>query len=156
MKTPMTKGSKPLWGSSKDAYFKRILRAEPELGAPALERIFRRLHAEVVQVRLRDPAVELGASDSDASAVSSVEPIDAAVTTAFDPYSPNVVVVVRTAGRERALTALSQIERVEHLRMLAREQQLSIEADIESAADIRAAIVSAAERRIANRRAAAS
>lgn len=142
MKTPMTKGSKPLWGTSKDAYFRRILRSEPGLGAAATERILRRLQAEVVQVRLRDTAMEAAAPHSEAPA--------------FDPYSPNVIVVVRTAGRERALAALSQIERVEHLRMLAREQQLSIEAGIESAADIRAAIVSAAERRIANRRAAAS
>ena len=155
MKTPMTKGSKPLWGTSKDAYFRRILRSEPGLGAAASERIFRRLQADVVQVRLRDASAELTVSDGAAAAVGTPGTLDAAAIL-FDPYSPNVVVVVRTAGRERALAALSQIERVEHLRMLAREQQLSIEAELESAADIRAAIVSAAERRIANRRAAAS
>ena len=42
------------------------------------------------------------------------------------------------------------------LRQLAREQQLGISADLAEASDIRLAIVAAAERRIANRRAAAS
>ena len=151
----MTKGNKPLWGTSKDAYFRRILKTEAGLGAAAAERLFRRLQAEIVQVRLRETSPELGLGALHQASVETRE-IDAAAAAPFDPYSPNVVVVVRTAGRERALAALSRIDRVEHLRLLAREQQLSIEAGIESAADIRAAIVSAAERRIANRRAAAS
>ncbi len=150
----MTKGSKPLWGTSKDAYFRRTLKTEAGLGAAASERLFRRLQAETVQVRLRDTVSEVVGPLLETATEPHV--IDAAAAPAFDPYSPNVVVVVRTVGRERALEALSRIDRVEHLRLLAREQQLSIEAGIDSPADIRAAIVSAAERRIANRRAAAS
>ena len=74
----------------------------------------------------------------------------------FDPFSPNVVVVVRKDGREAALTSLAAIERPEQLKRLAREQQLGIDPALADSADIRAAIVAAAERRIANRRAAAS
>lgn len=150
----MTKGSKPLWGTSKDAYFRRILRTESGLGAAASERLLRRMQAEIVQVRLREASAET--AESRIQAPADTRAIDAVSVAVFDPYSPNVVVVVRTAGRERALAALSSIDRVEHLRLLAREQQLSIEAGIDSAAEIRVAIVSAAERRIANRRAAAS
>jgi hypothetical protein len=73
----------------------------------------------------------------------------------FDPFALNVVVVLRTAGRDAALAALKQIEDCANLRLLAREQQLSVGTDVASAAELSAAIVAAAERRIANRRAAA-
>lgn len=185
------RASKPLYGGSKDAYFRRVLRAEPGVGAAASERILRRLSAEVVQVRLRveQPAAAAaadtvgGAADAisgeptrgGAVAGESVEASEGAEAAVppegaaaldepgpgdrplppFDPYNPNVVVVVRTAGRERALAALGSIDRVENLRLLAREQQLSVAADLATPAELRAAIVAAAERRIANRRAAA-
>ena len=74
----------------------------------------------------------------------------------FDPYSPNVVVVFRTRGRDAVLAALHDIDDVTCLRLLAREQQLGIAGDLDDASAIRQAIVAAAERRIANRRAAAS
>jgi hypothetical protein len=54
------------------------------------------------------------------------------------------------------LEELTSIDDVASLRLLAREQQLGIANDLDEAADIRLAIVAAAERRIANRRAAAS
>jgi hypothetical protein len=82
-------------------------------------------------------------------------PTATAPAEAFDPFSPNVVVVVRKAGRAAALAALGAIASVDNLRLLAREQRLTVAADVSSAADIRVAIVSAAERRIANRMAAA-
>jgi hypothetical protein len=65
-------------------------------------------------------------------------------------------VIVRKQGRNVALAALEAIESIENLRLLAREQRLSIGEEHGTAADIRAAIVTAAERRIANRMAAAS
>ena len=74
----------------------------------------------------------------------------------FDPFSPNIVVVVRKSGRAAALAALDAIDSLDNLRLLAREQRLSVSADLASAAELRAAIVTAAERRIANRMAAAS
>lgn len=80
----------------------------------------------------------------------------ASPATPFDPYSPNVIVVIRTRGRDAVLAELHDIEDIECLRLLAREQQLGIAPDLDSPGDIRLAIVAAAERRIANRRAAAS
>lgn len=183
------KGSKALYGASKDAFFKRLLRAEPGIGAASFERIMRRLQSEVVQVRVRPaearvappgesataglaenagPRTDDGSGDrtgdrtGDREPATLSEPISAGEVVAaldplraFDPFSPNVVVIVRTSGRERALAALGCIDRVENLRTLAREQQLSIDGALDSASEIRAAIVAAAERRIANRRAAA-
>jgi hypothetical protein len=78
------------------------------------------------------------------------------VSTPFDPFSPNIIVVVRTAGREAALAALTAIDSPDNLRLLAREQRLTVAGDAASAADLRIAIVTAAERRIANRMAAAT
>ena len=54
-----------------------------------------------------------------------------------------------------ALAALGAIDSVDNLRLLAREQKLSLAPGLSSATEIRAAIVLAAERRIANRKAAA-
>jgi hypothetical protein len=82
--------------------------------------------------------------------------VPAAATSSFDPYSPNVIVVIRKSGREAALAALAAIDSADHLRLLAREQRLALSADVRSAQELRAAIVTAAERRIANRMAAAS
>ena len=73
----------------------------------------------------------------------------------FDPFSPNVVLIVRQSGRGAALAALAAIDGIDKLRLLAHEQRLSINAELSSPAELRAAIVAAAERRIANRMAAA-
>src|SRR5436189_3563629 len=74
----------------------------------------------------------------------------------FDPFSPNVIVVVRKSGRDAALAALGSIDSVDQLRLLAREQRLAVPADLSSVVELRTAIVAAAERRITNRIAAAS
>ena len=63
---------------------------------------------------------------------------------------------MRKSGRAAALAALDAIDSLDNLRLLAREQRLSVSADTRLAAEMRAAIVTAAERRIANRMAAAS
>jgi hypothetical protein len=60
-------------------------------------------------------------------------------------------VVLRRSGRDAVLAALDAIESLHDLRLLAREQRLSVGANLSSAAELRAAIVAAAERRIANR-----
>ena len=60
------------------------------------------------------------------------------------------------SGRDAALAALAGIDSADQLRLLAREQWLAVPADVASAQELRAAIVTAAERRIANRIAAAS
>jgi hypothetical protein len=65
------------------------------------------------------------------------------------------VVVVRKFGSEAAIEALGAIDSIENLRFLAREQRLNVEGGVLSAAEMRIAIVRAAERRIANRVAAA-
>jgi hypothetical protein len=177
----MRKKTKALSGASQDAYFRRVLKANPNLSAGERDQLVRKLRQEVAQLRVRleprresDPLPDAAASPKPAAATARPPPtiaseapaqlsqpslpISAPILAAepFDPFSPNIVVVVRKSGRAAALAALDAIDSVDNLRLLAREQRLSVGADLLSAADVRAAIVTAAERRIANRMAAAS
>jgi hypothetical protein len=144
----MGKKTKALSGASQDAYFRRVLKTQLELTAEDRDRLVGKLREDIAQLRLRKHG------SADPKPLPSPPP-PAALPPPFDPFSPNVVVVVRTSGRDAALAALGGIDSAEHLRLLAREQRLTISADSSSVADLRAAIVTAAERRIANRFAAA-
>jgi hypothetical protein len=154
--------TKSLSGASQDAYFTRVLKAAPDLTAASKDQILCRLRDEIAQVRLRVKApddlpasarVPLGTAAQPVEAIS--QPASTNAGQSFDPYSPNVVVVVRKFGREAAVQALGAIENIDNLRCLAREQRLNVDTSVVSAAEMRIAIVKAAERRIANRVAAA-
>lgn len=164
-----------LSGTAKDAFVDRAVAAIPGLGVRARARVASCLKRELASVvpataaakrsaageasaaraqrgaREKSPA---GEALSASPAANAPEP--AAPAVAFDPFTPNVVVVIRTQGREAALAALVSIDDVANLKLLAREQQLGIPPDLHDAGEIRCAIVAAADRRIANRRAAAS
>jgi hypothetical protein len=75
---------------------------------------------------------------------------------AFDPYIFGAVAVLMREGRNRLLARLEEITTIEHLRLLARAQNLSISPGISRADEMRLALVESAERRIAHRRASAS
>lgn len=169
----MAKSSRTLSGAAKDRYFERVLESEPELDDGTRERLLARLTTDVALVALkaaprrRTPAAGKASSPlangmgcTEPRAVRACEPppvpSNAESDGAFDPYSPNVIVVIRTQGRDAVMAELHGIADVDRLRLLAREQQLGIEPGLSSADEIRSAIVAAAERRIANRRAAAS
>lgn len=169
----MRKKTKALSGASQDAYFRRVLKANPNLSAGERDQLVRKLRQEVAQLRVRleprqdsepppvvaatvELVVPVAARPPQAIAAEPrAPPLPASAAEPFDPFSPNIVVVVRKSGRAAALAALDAIDSLDNLRLLAREQRLSVGADLASAADVRAAIVTAAERRIANRMAAA-
>ena len=148
----MGKKTKALSGASQDAYFRRILKAHPNLPAEERDRLVGRLRQEIAQLRLRTGA----RADAEAPPPPVPTPTPRPAAAPFDPFSPNVIVAVRKSGRDAALAALGGIDSADHLRLLAREQRLAVPADLSSAEDLRAAIVAAAERRIANRMAATS
>jgi hypothetical protein len=166
----MQKKTRALSGASQDAYFRRVFKAYPNLSADERERLVRRLREEIAQLRLRRSARD--ETETPAAEAPVVEPtstpeptrvstapaavVPAQTSAPFDPFSPNIIVVVRTAGRDAALAALTAIDSPDNLRLLAREQRLSVAGEPVSAADLRTAIVAAAERRIANRMAAAT
>ena len=148
----MAKKTKALSGASQDAYFRRVLKAHPTLPAEERDRLVSRLRQDIAQLRLRTHARRDAGMQSPAIAT----PAPTAASPGFDPFSPNIVVVLRKSGRDAALVALGGIDSTDDLRLLAREQRLSVPPDVSSAEELRAAIVAAAERRIANRLAAAS
>jgi len=157
--------TKALSGAAQDAYFRRALKRHSNLSAEQREQLVRSLKREVAQLRLRliplpheTPSAPLPATTAamqpcvETSAGAQPDVAHAS----FDPFCPNVVVILRTSGRAAALAALAVIDREEHLRLLAREQRLTVGPEVASLAQLRAAIVSAAARRVANRVAAAS
>jgi hypothetical protein len=161
----MQKKTRALSGASQDAYFRRVFKAYPNLSADERERLVRRLRQEIAQLRLRRNARdEAGSPETTTPAETKPAPVLAVpavsvstqASTPFDPFSPNVIVVVRTSGRDAAMAALTAIDSLDDLRLLAREQRLAVAGDPTSATDLRTAIIAAAERRIANRMAAAS
>lgn len=179
----MTRKTKALSGASQDAYFRRVLKTYLDLPEDARERIVRQLRTEIAQLRVRTNAREAAAEAHEAAsgtpsppdaqpdistlaespapaqsepASSPPAPIELPHTAApFDPFAINVIVVLRTAGKDAALEALNAVADTENLRLLAREQRLSVDEDLATPEALSAAIVAAAERRIANRRAAA-
>jgi hypothetical protein len=148
----MAKKTKALSGASQDAYFRRVLKAHPNLPAEDRDLLVGRLRQEIAQLRLRTHA----RAGTEAPRPPDLAPSPPPAASPFDPFSPNVIVVVRKSGRDAALSALGAIENLDHLRLLAREQRLAVPAELSSALELRSAIVAAAERRIANRMAAAS
>jgi hypothetical protein len=165
----MRKKTKALSGASQDAYFRRVLKALPDLSAEERDKLVQRLRQEVAQLRVRveprepetAPPVRPATPPEPVAQLAPAPPAvppepPAAVALSFDPFSPNVIVVLRKAGRDAVLAALDAIESPDNLRLLAREQRLTIAVDASSVAELRDAIVKAAERRIANRMAAAS
>jgi hypothetical protein len=156
----MPRKTRALSGAAQDAYFRRVLKTCASLSAEERDHVVRRLRQEIAQLRLRvvlAPAgqPELAQAPLPAEPAHSPDP-EPAAPTPFDPYSPNVIVVLRKGGRDAALRALNEIDCLDNLRLLAREQRLSVSVELSSAAELRAAIVAAAERRVANRLAAAS
>ncbi len=162
----MARSSRALSGKAKDVFLARAINAETDIDAASRTRLTQRLQRAISLVALsarglRGAAGETevtGAAAQPAPAAELAGSAAAEPAAAFDPYSPNVIVVIRTRGREAVLEALEAIDDVDCLRLLAKEQQLWIGSDLgdASASDLRLAIVGAAERRISNRRAAAS
>jgi len=97
-----------------------------------------------------------------APARASTAPLTPAAKVAgpkFDPYAFGLVPVFQKEGREALLARLGEIADADHLRQLARAQQVSLPQPLrtgEVALDVlRAAIVDAVAKRVADRRAAA-
>lgn len=142
-----------LSGFALHQYLKGVVRREPGLAPAARTRLVSLLEAEIASLRLRR-SIEY---DADA-ATPAKSCAGAGIETAapFDPFTPNVVVVLRTQGAPATMAALLALGDAGLLQALAREQRLTIDEDLDGIEAIAAAIVTAASRRISNRRAAAS
>jgi hypothetical protein len=128
------------------AIFERAVRAAPGLPEPAVRRVVNRL------MRQQKLIVELGGKLHVAEQTGRAKPPREA---AFDPYAFGAVVTLQRLGRDGLMERLAAIESTEHLKALAHAQHLPVDGGLVDASELRAAIVRGAERRIAERRAAA-
>lgn len=74
----------------------------------------------------------------------------------FDPYAIGAVVTLHRLGPEGLLTRLCEIESVDNLKRLGEAQNLCLPKGLDTADEVRLAIVTCAEQRLSERRAAAS
>lgn len=163
-----------LWpGERMRQFFRSILRAEQGVDEALAERLARALERRVNRMLVADdepvpvavrpdetrqdapaaaPAAEpvppRSASGADAEPVVPSEP--------FDPYAFSAVAFYAKQGRAALLKRLSEIGEPAHLRQLAEAQHIGLDAKAKSADALRKAIVAGVERRIADRKAAAS
>jgi hypothetical protein len=143
--------------------FERALSREPGIGPDAAERAVRRLMRRTR--RIAELGSELGTprkapsyrpAAAPAPAFTTPLPRETAPPSDFDPFSLGAVVTLARFGRGGLMERLAAIDNVEHLRKLAAAQHLGVEGAVADIGELREAIVTGAERRMAERRAAAS
>ena len=151
--------TKALSGPGKDKFL-RAIAAEASDKAALLEA----LHVNVPEIRVRlevwkdtlarhKATVDAAAPKSDAAAAAT--PATPAAKP-FDPYGFSAVALLTKQGRAALETKLSLIASASELRSLADAQHLAVDTGVTDAHALRAAIIVGAERRIAERIAAAS
>ena len=164
-----------IWpGERMRAFFRAILASEPALDdatrARLVEKCARRINRMLVWSHPADepappkPERPLPPADAEAealflSALAAAEPAEqpaAKPAPPFDPYVFSAVAVLTREGRDALLLRLAAIAAPADLGALARAQHLAIPDGVTDPAALRLAILAATERRIADRRAAAS
>lgn len=128
------------------AFFRAHIRRETRLDEAAADRLAEALTKATNRMLVWDSQAANSASQS------LHQPGDGA----FDPFAFSVMVVLSRTGREGLLKCLDGIKSAEHLRKLAEAQHLAVPASIKKADELRRAILTATEQRLADRRAAAS
>lgn len=140
---PMPRASQISDPAAVAAFFRDLLRGTAGLGESQVRVLAEACARRIKRVVVWDEAV----------AQDAVQPSSAA---AFDPYAFSAVVVLTRSGKDGLMKRLATIDRPEHLRSLADAQHLAVDKSLSTPAELRAAIIKATEKRIANRRAAAS
>jgi hypothetical protein len=161
----MSKGMQ-LWpGDKMRAFFRAHIKRETPLDAATAERLSDALTGAVNRMLIwQMPEGASGQAPADRAAATVVE-IESPATTSperqvttelFNPYLFSVIVVLAKFGRDGLMKRLHEIKSVENLRAFAEAQHVPVEARLKRAEDIRKAIATAAEQRLADRKAAAS
>ncbi|MFZ4809404.1 MAG: hypothetical protein ACOYLQ_19285 [Hyphomicrobiaceae bacterium] len=166
-------------GTAMERLFRQVLAGDGAADAATAERLARRLALVMTSVRARRvPLRELARAavkdrpDLPAARPSAAtrptpqpapppaEPPAAAPAAAFDPFVFGLVPVYQREGRDGLTARLAAIAAPADLKAMAKAQNVALEARLRnedvSAEDLRTAIVAAVEKRIADRRAAAS
>jgi hypothetical protein len=158
----MSKG-KQLWpGDEMLAFFRVHIRRETSLDGDAAEKLAASLTKAVNRMLVWEVPTELPAApaataetpQSGGSPVEAQERHDRAEN--FNPYLFSALVALAKHGRDGLMLRLKDIKTAEHLRAFAEAQHVPVDASLKRTDDIRKAIVAGVERRLADRKAAAS
>lgn len=154
----MSKG-KQLWpGDEMLSFFRAHIRRETSLDAETAEKLAAALAKSVnrmlvweVPADLPEAAATPPTVESD---VAAQERHDRAEN--FNPYLFSALVALAKHGRDGLMQRLKDIKSAENLRAFAEAQHVPVDASLKRTDDIRKAIVAGVERRLADRKAAAS
>lgn len=139
---------KALTGSAAQSYFRALFAAEPGLAPEIAARLARACVREIAQVKVRRPLTVRPRAGG--------RPPAAPTPPAFDPFAFSLVAVLKKEGRDALLARLARISAPEQLMALAGAQHVPVTAAAATLEELRRAIIAGAERRLADRRAAAS
>ncbi len=157
----MGRTTKTMSGTGQTKFFRELFRADGDVPEMAAERLAAVCEARIAQIRVRTVPLEVKAhTPKPATAKAKLEaktvPASASVTASFDPFAFSVVAMLAKKGKLVLEAKLSEISDTGQLRAIADAQHLGIGAEMVDAGALRAAIVTGAERRMAERKAAAS
>ncbi|MEO0811106.1 MAG: hypothetical protein AAFW82_10840 [Pseudomonadota bacterium] len=176
----MKKFGKELSGRRLQRFFTRFFEAQPDINHASAERMARDLGLALTALRLRQHglASTVRSRQNGGSSASSAEcdadklqvvtetaapslqaAIPANTEVKFNPYAFGLVPVFVREGPDGLMQRLNKIHCLDHLRKIARAQQIALPAEFRNGEvavdDVRFAIVAAVRKRIADRRAAA-
>jgi hypothetical protein len=160
----MARTTKQLSGGGKDKFLRGIV-AEAGLADVAAARMVDALTSSITEIRVRRDIWEdiskaepsKGAQEDVPTIVVPTPPaVVEAAATSFDPFAFSAVALLSKKGKAALAAELDKIGAAAHLHKLAAAQHLAVDPSLQDVAALRAAVIAGAERRIAERRAAAS
>lgn len=154
----MSKG-KQLWpGDEMLSFFRAHIRRETSLDAETAEKLATALAKSVNRMLVWEVPADLPETAATPpkveSDVAAQERHDRAEN--FNPYLFSALVALAKHGRDGLMQRLKDIKSAENLRAFAEAQHVPVDASLKRTDDIRKAIVAGVERRLADRKAAAS
>jgi hypothetical protein len=164
----MARTTKQLSGGGKDKFLRALIATEADIAPAAAERLGDTMAAAIADIRVRreawEPTANVPAIPTATPAKAATAPAtrlsplaDAApAALAFDPFVFSALAVLTKKGAAELADRLAAITSVGDLHALALAQHLTVDAQLSDAGALRAAIVNATEKRLAERRAAAS
>jgi hypothetical protein len=163
----MARTTKQLSGGGKDKFLRALISTEADIPPAVAERLGDTMAAAIADIRVRRDAWEptantpiVPAAGPPKAAHPAPQPSSVADTQpaapAFDPFVFSALAVLTKKGAGELAARLTSIASIGDLHALAVAQHLTVDTQLADAAALRSALVSATEKRLAERRAAAS
>jgi hypothetical protein len=136
----MKKGKQIVQGETMRAFFRAYAQRETPLDNAASDKLAETLNNVITRMVVSELP----------------DGVEAAAKEPFNPYRFSAIVVLAKSGSDGLLNRLREIKSAKDLRTFAEAQHVPVPAKLRRIEDIRKAIVSAAEQRLADSKAAAS